>query len=352
MNDKQVAELRHRAFSGEGRVIEGDFKSNDATQPAEVRNYEALWYHKLGAPDWYVRATIELRDMTVFSRTLGMKFQIHGQRHSGEEAGTIGNTYNATCIMAGGLLSASVLGGRMLVYGDDTLCWVPIKASNPAVEDVASDLADVVERHGMELEVALPSKTHATFLQTRVYVSPGDVAYPIPKLGRYLSKINVRANNNPDIGDREYMAGKYLSLAHQCRYLPKVSRSLLDTSQALSITPYLEKHHKSARPSTDPVQLTNSITDAWDATSSEVEEYALQIIYHTSASDVLDLVHRIAYTTLTTVAGRDPFSAGVVDRSAPMRAALRAKGIKPCDDLDGPVMAKLIAVDNRDVMNT
>jgi hypothetical protein len=350
-DDKEIAQLRERATQGEGFIIEGDFKSNDATQPADLRKYEATWYRKMGAPDWYARECLELMHMNVFSRSLGMKFAIKGQRHSGEEAGTIGNTFNTTCLMLGALASLSLKGCRCLVYGDDSLLWVPTndwnrqyKTRNP--QFVAKRMQESANQHGMDMEVSLPSKTDATFLQCRTHVTAGGNAVPFPKLGRYLSKVNVRPNFNPNVGDDDYYAGKYLGLAHQYRFFPSISRKFLATSQALSSTPHVELKHKAWKPIQDPAVLVTSVLDVKRALDSAEESKAFSNVYGMTSKDVHRAVDITCASQLLAAHSRDPRKYSQLQTTAKKLFGTlpSAHGIH---DLDSPSMAVLIKRDNQ-----
>jgi len=347
MDDKQVAELRGRTTQGEGTIIEGDFKSNDATQPSGIRKKEAWWYRRLGAPDWYVRECVALTHMNVFSRTLGMKFEIVGQRHSGEEAGTIGNTFNSVCLITGGLIRAKVKRAVVLAYGDDTKIWIP-EYSRVQAKEVASLLVESTANHGMEMEVALPSKEHATFLQTRVHLTTGGEAVPFPKMGRYLSKLNVRANNNPDISNRDYAAGRYLGLAHQFRYFPTISRVLLDYSDKLSSTPWIERKHKAWKPVTDPNMLRSSILEVRRPLKRDEEMLAFDNVYGISLDEAVNQVHLFGLGAFVRCASTDRSDRHTL---AQLVAIGKKRGLVPVDDVDNPTIASMILVDNKDLVN-
>jgi len=230
-------ELWSAVHQAPGEVVESDMKNNDGTQPSECRKYEAMFYKKLGAPIWFVKEFAKNTSVKVWTR-FGISAELHGQRWSGESTTTTGNSYVSMCIMLAALEHAEVTESLNVHGGDDYLGVV----QNPAkAEVVRANIGKVAGDVGMTAEVQ-PKKDrrHATFYRTRAVPSVAGVK-PVPQFGRVLAKINVRPNLNSNVGDREYMAGKYLSAAYEHRYVPVVKDLLQKTAQQLSDKPVLDR---------------------------------------------------------------------------------------------------------------
>jgi len=285
--------------------------------------------------------------MNVFSRTLGMKFEVQGQRHSGEEAGTVGNTFNSVCVITGALIHAKVKRAVLLAYGDDTKVWIP-EYTKDQTKVVAAQLVESTANHGMEIEIAIPDKVHATFLQTRVHIASSGEAVPFPKMGRYLSKLNVRANNNPDISNRDYAAGRYLGLAHQFRYFPTISRVLLEYSDKLSSTPWIEKKHKAWKPVTDPAFLRSSILEVRRPLSRDEEMLAFSNVYDVPLEEAVNQIHLFGLGCFVRCASTDRADRHTL---AQLSTIARLRGVTPVDDVDNPTIQAMILVDNKDLVN-
>jgi hypothetical protein len=92
----------------------------------------------------------------------------------------------------------------------------------------------------MEAKTLVPqSRHHGTFYRKR-YVSDKVRTRPVPQFGRVLAKLNLRANQNTQVGDRDYMAGKYYSAAYEHRFVPGVKDLLLETAQQMSAKPHFD----------------------------------------------------------------------------------------------------------------
>jgi len=220
--------------SSPGVAIESDMKNNDGSQSKEFRKYEAMFYRKLGAPDWFVREFAKTTKIRVWTR-YGVAGSIEGQRWSGETTTTTGNSYVSMALMQAAMDRAGIAESTNIHGGDDYLGYVvgdadAVKSSIEAVVSVSGMKAEVVPQVG---------RHHATFYRKRYVRSPIGVR-PVPQFGRVLSKLNLRPNRNAQINDRDYMAGKYLCSAYEHRHVPIIRDLLLSTSEALSPTPYLD----------------------------------------------------------------------------------------------------------------
>jgi hypothetical protein len=231
----EIAELVHHT---PGKAVENDFKNNDGTQPAGVRKWEAMFYHKLGAPKWFVREFASNTSVKVFTR-YGVKGTVKGERWSGEVTTTPGNGYVNECISLASLMQAKISKSTTFVYGDDNLTYTceeraPLKE---AFEQVAAST-------GMTAEVKIVEKREqATFLRKRFVPSVGKT-FPVPSFGRVLAKLPVRANFNKAIPDADYMAGKLISAAYEHRHIAGLRTLLMDTADQLSSTPYMDMRNQ------------------------------------------------------------------------------------------------------------
>lgn len=220
--------------SAVGMAVESDMKNNDGSQSKEFRRPEAMFYRKLGAPDWFVREFARTDEVRVWTR-YGVTAHVKGQRWSGETTTTTGNSYVSMALYQAALERAQIEESTNIHGGDDYLGYITgdvkeFKASVEAVTSVSGMVAEVVPQ---------ASRHHATFYRKR-YVRSSVGTRPVPQFGRVLAKINLRSNRNLQVNDRDYMAGKYLCAAYEHRHVPGIKDLLLQTSEALSETPYLD----------------------------------------------------------------------------------------------------------------
>jgi hypothetical protein len=229
------AELGQIIDEAVGVPIESDFKNNDGSQGL-WRKHEAMFYKKNGAPDWFVRHFARETGVDVWTR-VGIKAHVEGQRWSGEGTTTTGNTYVGAAQIQAGLARAKVTKSVNIHGGDDYAGVIQEKKSH----DFATILEESVASTGMKAEVVRRhSKNEIVFYRKRFPYTPGKGRLPVPQFGRVLSKINIRANQNTEVDDRSYMAGKYLSAAVDHKHVPIVRDILLRTSLAMSDKPYLD----------------------------------------------------------------------------------------------------------------
>lgn len=235
MTADEIADIIHHT---PGQAIENDFKNNDGTQPAGVRKWEAMFYYKLGAPEWFVREFAANTSVRVFTR-YGVKGQVKGQRWSGEVTTTTGNGYVNSCVSLGATKQAGITQSTILVYGDDNLTYTVEKR-----EPLCEALVTVSNDTGMKAEVKLVEKREqATFLRKRFVPSVGKT-YPVPSFGRVVSKLPVRCNNNRSVSDDDYMSGKLLSAAYEHRHIASLRTLLLETAEQLSPSPYMDMRNQ------------------------------------------------------------------------------------------------------------
>lgn len=218
-----------------GVVIENDMRNNDGSQSAHFRRSEAMMYAKLGAPAWFVREFARNTEVKVWTR-FGITSTVKGQMWSGRNNTTTGNSYVGMAVMSACLEEAGIKQSVNIHGGDDYLGIVP----DGQQDGFKAAIEKVVPLVGMEPEVVIPrTRQHATFYRKRYVRSMGRTR-GVPMFGRVLSKINLRANQNAKVGDREYMAGKYLSAAYEHRYVPVIGGLLRSVSEMMSPRPYID----------------------------------------------------------------------------------------------------------------
>jgi hypothetical protein len=216
-----------------GEPIESDAKNNDGSQSGQFRKYEAVFYRKHGAPMWFCREFARNVQVKVWTR-YGVCGWVKGQRWSGEGTTTTGNSYVHMVLMQASLKQALVEESTNIHGGDDYLGFV----EKPA--ELKTAIESVYKTSGMVAEVVQPKGRHiATFYQKR-YVRSTIGTRPVPRFGRVMAKLNLRANKNAEVNDRDYMAGKYLSAAYEHRYVPEIKDLLLSTSSRLSESPFID----------------------------------------------------------------------------------------------------------------
>lgn len=201
-------------------TVEGDFTRNDREQRKRVAIIYDAWLKKLGLPLWY---RVLLLDMEVFSiRDLKSGFwaQLKYQLPTGTTSTTPRNSlYNGTMIAVAARLQA--VSGRALILGDDILARM-------AKVFVISLWVKVVSDFKMVLKAKEPKMDgEATFLSRRIFWEV-DTPCMVPLLGKMLVRFNVRGSVNDAVSDSQYMAGKALSYAYECRHVPLLSSIFMD----------------------------------------------------------------------------------------------------------------------------
>jgi hypothetical protein len=274
-----------------GEAVESDFKNNDGSQSKEFRRPEAMFYRKLGAPDWFVREFARNLKVTVWTR-YGITASVKGERWSGETTTTTGNSYVSMALMQAALIKAEVKRSTNIHGGDDYLGII-----DGGVQQFEAGIKAVTEASGMKAEVVVQSGRHqATFYRKR-YVRSSIGCRPVPQFGRVLSKLNLRANRNQQVNDRDYMAGKYLCAAYDHRHVPGLSSLLLETSETLSESPYLDVRATKLAEMGGKANVKSVIEQASVHSVPEFSEF-LQQVYGINYSDLVDVYGRVAQSCL------------------------------------------------------
>jgi len=284
MKGEELGDIMEQAV---GIPIESDAKNNDGSQPKELRKFEAMFYRKLGAPDWFVREFARTTKIRVWTR-YGICADIEGQRWSGETSTTTGNSYVHMALMQAALECACVEESTNIHGGDDYLGFV-----NGAVEQFKAAIEEKFSDTGMVAEVVpQPSRVHSTFYRKR-YIRGSIGCRPVPQFGRVLSKLNLRPNRNTQVNDRDYMAGKYLSAAYEHRHVPGVKELLLDTSARLSDNPYLDVRTMKLKEMGGRDNVDYIVTNSTSHSVTDFSDY-LDQVYGIGYEDLLDVFARTA----------------------------------------------------------
>lgn len=273
--------------SSAGKPIESDMKNNDGSQSAEFRKYEAMFYRKFGAPLWFVREFAKNTEVRVWTR-YGITAHVKGQRWSGETTTTTGNSYVSMALMQAALEKAAVEESTSLHGGDDYLGFV-----TGDEEVVKAGIEAVTSASGMKAEVVpQTSRHHATFYRKR-YVRSAIGTRPVPQFGRVLAKLNLRANKNTQVNDRDYMAGKYLSAAYEHRFVPGIKDLLLATAVKLSDTPHFDTSQTKLAEMGGAENVMSVVTESRVHSVPEFSDY-LQEVYSIGYDDLADVYARVA----------------------------------------------------------
>jgi len=267
--------------------VESDMENNDGSQSAEFRKPEAMFYRKLGAPVWFVREFANTTSVRVWTR-YGITAHVVGERWSGETPTTTGNSYVSMAQMQAALEKARVEESTNIHGGDDYLGYV-----EGDLAQVEAAIEEVTRASGMKAKVMpQPSRHHATFYRKR-YVSSSIGCRPVPVFGRVLSKINLRANRNTQINDRDYMAGKYLSAAYEHRFTPIIKDLLIATADTLSSTPHLDVRASKLAEMGGVENAKRLIENSRVHPASEFSDYLNQV-YGIGLDDLVDIYGRVA----------------------------------------------------------
>jgi len=288
MKGEELGDILEQA---KGLPVESDAKNNDGSQPKEIRKYEAMFYRKLGAPDWFVREFARTTKIQVWTR-YGICATVEGQRWSGETTTTTGNSYTHMALMQAALERASIEQSTNVHGGDDYLGYV-----QGDVNKFKDEIEKVFDDTGMVAEVVPQlSRHYATFYRKR-YVQGTIGCRPVPQFGRVLSKLNLRPNRNQQVNDRDYMAGKYLSAAYEHRHTPGLKELLVETSRRLSDNPYLDVRTSKLKEMGGRENVQQIVERASTHSIADFTDF-LQEVYGISYDDLFDVYERMAQSCL------------------------------------------------------
>lgn len=194
------------------QIVEGDFSRNDREQRKSVALIIDAWLAKLGMPAWIRKIWMEINNYKVQCRRYGLTAWIKAQLPTGTTATTFRNSmYNATMFAV--TCQRQNRHGKALILGDDILAALNRRLNLDAWVSTVADFKMVLKAKAPLLD------GQATFLSRRIFA---DVDRPcmVPMLGKMLIRFNVRGTTNEQVSDSQYMAGKSLSYAYECRHVP------------------------------------------------------------------------------------------------------------------------------------
>jgi len=280
-------EIGEAMESATGTAIESDAKNNDGSQSKEFRRPEAMFYAKLGAPMWFVREFAKNCSVRVWTR-YGVAATVDGERWSGETTTTTGNSYIHMALMQSALHKAGIERSTNIHGGDDYLGFV-----DGDVKEYKASVESTYKTSGMVAEVVpQSSRHHATFYRKR-YVRSAVGTLPVPQFGRVLAKLNIRANRNTAVNDRDYMAGKYLSAAYEHRHVPDLPELLVATSERLSDKPFLDSRQTKLAEMGSVDNIKEKVSRSKVHGLTEFGEF-LNEVYGINMSDLSDIYAKVA----------------------------------------------------------
>jgi hypothetical protein len=195
-------------------------------------------------------------------------------------------------IMQAALELAQVDNSTSLHGGDDYLGYV-----DGDEEKVKAGIKKATEASGMKAEVVVqPTRHMATFYRKR-YIRSSIGTRPVPQFGRVLAKLNLRANRNTQINDRDYMAGKYLSAAYEHRFVPGIRHLLLETAEKLSDTPHFDTRQTKLAEMGGAENIKGLATNGPVHSVPEFSDFLLEV-YGVNYDDLVDVYSRVAESCL------------------------------------------------------
>lgn len=204
-------------------VIEGDFSRNDREQRSRVALLYDAFLAKVKMPAWYRDLLLAHQTFSVVNYRYGVFAEISFQLPTGATTTTPRNSlYNA--VMFAVVARRQKRRGKAVILGDDILACLNKRLDIKAwVRDVAL--------FKMVLKAKEPRLDgEATLLSRRIFTEV-DVPCMVPLLGKMLVRFNARATFNEGVSDSQYMAGKALSYAYECRHVPTLSSIFLERFQ-------------------------------------------------------------------------------------------------------------------------
>jgi len=282
-----LKEIANSVVSDSGPRVESDFSAFDSTQSAAIRKYEAMFYKKLGAPDYYVRAIASSTKWSVTS-TRGFDYAITGQRLSGECPTATGNSFVQCCETLGALEAAGVERSVTHALGDDSLIVVKSVVSLPKV---VAAIDDGAKESGMTRKTAVVPTHEATYLQKR-YVRTNNGGVAVPKVGRVLSRLPwMPEEQQKRIPKKDYFAGKFLSAAYEHQGIAPLGELFRDAANSLSSTPYIEDAWKTDRVAKDPAAILRSLGppgDLYERFDDDAVNQHYLSVYGLSGEEILE----------------------------------------------------------------
>jgi hypothetical protein len=192
-------------------TVEGDFSRNDREQRSRVALIYDCWLQKLGMPNWYRKLNLELENYIVQSRNFGFRAKLKYQLPTGTTNTTPRNTlYNSTMFAV--VCTWQKRTGKALVLGDDLLARLNQRLDIKLWVTQVATFKMVLKGKEPKLE------GEATFLSRRIILNTATPCM-VPLIGKMIARFNARGTSNAQCSDEDYMAGKALSYAFECRHV-------------------------------------------------------------------------------------------------------------------------------------
>jgi hypothetical protein len=193
-------------------ITEGDFSRNDREQRSSVAVLFDAWLGKLGMPNWLRTLLFSMESYKVQNKRFGFFAFCKYALPTGTTFTTPRNSF-FNAIMAAVDCELQKAEGKALILGDDILRALDTVVSLPY-------WVDTVAKFKMVLKAKAPGLDgEATFLSRRFIVNV-DQPCMVPLIGKMLVRFNCRGTQNDACSDSQYMAGKSLSYAYECRHVP------------------------------------------------------------------------------------------------------------------------------------
>jgi len=187
----------------------------------------------------------------------------------------------------------------------------------------------------MTAEVQIPkSRDHGTFYRKRFVRAIGKTR-PVPQFGRVVAKLNLRSNQNQEVNDRDYMAGKYMSAAYEHRFVPQIRDLLLEKASAMSETPWFDVRATKLAEMGGPERIRERISTT-DTIDLESMNAFLDNVYSINLDELSELYCKVADSCIDYL---DGFT--FIDKKSKVKSK---RGYVPVK-LAGMVVDSLVAAD-------
>jgi hypothetical protein len=221
-NDVKLATFLAQSVHKE--TVEGDFSRNDREQRSKVALLIDAWLDILGMPSWYRKLLLKLEHYKVQNKRFGFKARLKFQLPTGTTMTTARNSmYNITMFAVA--CTRQRREADACVLGDDLLAQVNKRFDLDAWVKTVANFKMVLKSKNPQLD------GEATFLSRRIFADRTDPCM-VPLLGKMLVRFNIRATINDACSDSQYMAGKALSYAYECRHVPTLRDIFIERYEA------------------------------------------------------------------------------------------------------------------------
>jgi hypothetical protein len=197
---------------GYPEVVEGDYSANDKHQKHSVLDLYLALLKKVNMASWYQKLLRSIQNFKVQNRRFGLKAWLGNQLPTGCTETTVRNSWYNTLMFAVACRRQNRK-ARALILGDDLLACMDRRF------DLKRWVGDVA-KFKMVLKAKAPGLDgQATFLSRRIFAYV-ETPCMVPLIGKMLARFNCRGTMNDACTDSQYMAGKALSYAYECRHVP------------------------------------------------------------------------------------------------------------------------------------